>query len=55
MNNLSELKGAISLISKFDMDTDAEKIDSVICYAIESGLDIEDYDDVDSPLELEII
>lgn len=43
-SNLLELKGAISLIAKFDIDDDAEKIDSVICHAIEKGLDIESYD-----------
>ena len=42
--DLRELKGAISLIAKFDTEEDAEKIDSVICYAIERGLDIEEYD-----------
>jgi hypothetical protein len=45
--NLRELKGAISLISKFDIDDDAEKIDSIICYAIEKGLDIEYYDSIE--------
>ena len=44
MNNLLELKGAFSLLTKFDIDDDAEKIDSVICHAIEKGLDIESYD-----------
>lgn len=55
MDNLRELKGAFSLIAKFDIEEDAEKIDSIICYAMESGLNIEDYDDIDNPLELEII
>lgn len=55
MNNLLELKGAFSLLAKFDTEEDDNKIDSVICYAIEKGLDINDlYDDSDY-FELEII
>lgn len=55
MDNVRELKGAISLIARFDTEQDAEKIDSIICYAMESGLNIENYDDIENPLELEII
>ena len=55
MKNLSELKGAFSLLTKFDTEEDDKKIDSVICYAIEKGLDINDLYDDSSYLELEII
>lgn len=55
MKDLRELEGAFSLIARFDTEEDAEKIDSIICYAMESGLDIDDYDEIDCPLDLEII
>lgn len=54
MCDLRELKGAVSLTAKFDTVSDADKIDNIICVAIEKGLSIEEYDD-DSILLLEII
>lgn len=45
MINTNELKGAISLIAKFDIEEDANKIDSVICYAISNGLNIDEYEE----------
>ena len=42
MKDLLELKGAFSLLAKFDTDEDDNKIDSVICHAIKKGLDIND-------------
>lgn len=47
MKELLELKGAFSLISKFDMEEDDKKIDSIICYAINKGLNIEDLDSIE--------
>ena len=58
MNNLLELKGAFSLLTKFDTEEDDKKIDSVICYALEKGLDINDLylcDEDSDYYELEII
>ena len=47
MKDLLELKGAFSLITKFDMEEDDKKIDSLICYAINKGLDIDDLDSIE--------
>jgi hypothetical protein len=58
MNNLLELKGAFSLLTKFDTEEDDKKIDSVICYALEKGLDINDLylcDEDSDYYELEIM
>lgn len=42
MSNMEKIEGAISLIAEMKDD---RNIDSLICYAIESGIDIEDYDE----------
>ena len=41
-DNIQELKGAIVLIAQFEDD---KTIDNLICYAINNGLDIEQYQD----------
>lgn len=41
MCNLKELKGAISLIAKFDTLEDDNQIDNLICHAIKIGIDID--------------
>ena len=45
VDNLKDLKGAISLIAKFDTEEDDKTIDNLICHAIKTGLDIEQYND----------
>ena len=45
VDNLKDLKGAISLIAKFDTEEDDKTIDNLICHAINTGLDIEQYID----------
>ncbi|MGL4878025.1 hypothetical protein [Paraclostridium dentum] len=52
MKDLRELEGAISLIAKFDIEEDDNKIDSVICHAIEKGLDIEDLEIIETEEEM---
>ena len=52
INNLKDLKGAISLIAKFDTEEDDKTIDSLICHAINTGLDIEQYEDNDILLNI---
>ena len=47
MNNLEQLKGAFKLVGKFDTLEDDDTIDKLICYAINSGLDISQYDIID--------
>lgn len=43
--SLNELKGAISLIAKFDTEEDDNTIDNLICFAINNGYDINLDDD----------
>lgn len=45
IDNLKDLKGAISLIARFDTEEDDKTIDNLICHAINTGLDIEQYND----------
>lgn len=45
LKDLKDLKGAISLIAKFDTEEDDKTIDNLICHAINTGLDIEQYND----------
>lgn len=45
MKHNKQLDGAIRLVTKFDTIEDDNTIDKIICHAIESGLDIDDYDD----------
>ena len=45
MSNIRDLQGAVSLIAKFDTAEDDKQIDSIICHAITSGLDIEAYEE----------
>lgn len=45
IDNLKDLKGAISLIARFDTKEDDKTIDNLICHAINTGLDIEQYED----------
>ncbi len=52
INNLKDLKGAISLIAKFDTEEDDKTIDNLICHAINTGLDIEQYEDNDILLNI---
>lgn len=47
MNHYKELNGAIRLVTKFDTLDDDNTIDKIICHAIDSGLDIETYDEYD--------
>lgn len=50
IDNLRDLKGAISLIARFDTEEDDKTIDNLICYAINTGLDIEQYIDEENLL-----
>ena len=45
--NINNLKGAIFLIAKFDTEEDDKTIDNLICHAINTGLNIEQYEDDD--------
>ena len=45
--NLKDLKGAISLIARFDTEEDDKTIDNLIFHAINTGLNIEQYEDDD--------
>ena len=47
IDNLKDLKVAISLIARFDTEEDDKTIDNLICHAINTGLDIEQYEDDD--------
>lgn len=46
--NLEKLKGAFSLVAKFDTVEDDVTIDKLICHAINSGIDINDYDTIET-------
>lgn len=50
IDNLRDLKGAISLIARFDTEEDDKTIDNLICHAISTGLDIEQYIDEENLL-----
>lgn len=54
MSNLEQLKGAFSLVSRFDTYEDDNTIDKLICHAIEQGIDINDYDCIDEGIEIEL-
>lgn len=45
MEHNKQLDGAIRLVTKFDTMEDDNTIDKIICHAIESGLNIDDYYD----------
>lgn len=47
IDKLEKLKGAFSLVSKFDTLEDDNTIDKLICHAIKSGIDINDYNTVE--------
>lgn len=48
--SLNELKGALSLIAKFDTEEDDNTIDNLICFAINNGYDI-NLDNIDSSFD----
>lgn len=55
MCDLRELEGAVTLTAKFDTVNDADKIDSIICVAMQKGLDINEYEDDSTLLLAEVI
>lgn len=54
MSKLEQLKGAFSLVSKYDTYEDDNTIDKLICRAIELGLNIEDYDIIEEEEYIEL-